>query len=29
VEVPIAATWIFPELDVVLWIIIEERAKLF
>ena len=29
VEVPIAATWTFPELDVVLWMTIEERAKLF
>jgi len=29
VEVPIAVTWAFPELDVVLWMMIEERAKLF
>jgi len=29
VEVPIAVTWAFPELDVVLWMTIEERAKLF
>jgi len=29
VEMPIAVTWAFPELDMVLWMMIEERAKLF
>ena len=29
VEVPIAVTWIFPKLNVILWMMIEEKVKLF